>query len=126
MNPSAEQRDDIFKRFGRAFFKQDMDAFYEVVHPSFVWTIQIGATVRVLDSAKKIKAFFEERRTTQSDVRFHDVVYHHAPHASFMTYRVTGVDTSSGQRFERVGVERYTFKDGKLAEKDVYSRIAGD
>ena len=39
-----------------------------------------------------------------------------------MTYRVTGTDVASGKPFERIGVERYTFRDGRIAEKDVYSR----
>ncbi len=124
MKPSAAERDEIFKRFARAFFRRDLDALYTVVHPAFVWTLEVGGEVRVLDSRAKIEAFFEERQATQSDVRFDDVEYHHAPQASFMTYRVTGINTASGQAFERVGVERYTFRDGRLAEKDVYSRIA--
>ena len=31
MTPSSAQRDSIFKAFGRAFFKQDLDLMYEVV-----------------------------------------------------------------------------------------------
>ena len=67
---------------------------------------------------RQVAAFFEERQGTQRDVRFEDVVFHHAPEATFMTYRVTGTDVVSGERFERVGVERYTFRDGRIAEKD--------
>ena len=58
----------------------------------------------------------------QRDVRFEDVVFHHAAEATFMTYRMTGVDVATDVPFERVGVERYTFRDGRIAEKDVYSR----
>jgi hypothetical protein len=39
-----------------------------------------------------------------------------------MTYRITGIDVASNTAFERVGVERYTFAQGRTAEKDVYSR----
>ena len=120
--PTSEERDAIFKAFGRAFFKQDLDAMYEVVAPDFVWTVMVGDTLHRLDSREKIANYFESRRGTSSNVRFEDVVFHHAPEATFMTYRMTGTDTASGQAFERVGVERYTFKDGRLAEKDVYSR----
>jgi hypothetical protein len=69
-----------------------------------------------------VAAFFEERREIQKDVRFEDVVFHHAPAATFMTYRVTGTDMASGEPIERIGVERYTFRDERIAEKDVYSR----
>ena len=122
MNPSSESRDDLFKRFGRAFFKQDLDAMYEVVTEDFTYSILVNDEPRRMNSREQVAAFFEERRGIQRDVRFEDVVFHHAPEATFMTYRVTGVDVASGEAFERVGVERYTFRDGRIAEKDVYSR----
>ena len=75
-----------------------------------------------MSTREEVAAFFEERKGIQKDVRFEDVVFHHAPDATFMTYRVTGTDVASGEPFERVGVERYTFRDGRIAEKDVYSR----
>ncbi len=122
MNPSTEERDALFKAFGRAFFKQDLDAMYEVVTNDFAYSILVGDAPRVMTSREQVAAFFEERRGIQKDVRFEDVVFHHAPEATFMTYRVTGTDVASGEPFERVGVERYTFRDGRIAEKDVYSR----
>jgi hypothetical protein len=39
-----------------------------------------------------------------------------------MTYRVTSIYITSGEPFERIGVERYTYCDRRIAEKDVYSR----
>ncbi len=122
MTPSAEERDAIFKAFGRAYFKQDLDAMYEVVTEDFTWSVVEEGAVRELDSREAIAAFFAERKGRNRDVRFSDVVYHHAPDATFMTYRITGVHVASDQPFERVGVERYTFRDGRLAVKDVYSR----
>ena len=122
MNPSAEERDALFKAFGRAFFKQDLDAMYEVVTEDFTYSILVGDDPRVMSTREAVAAFFEERKGIQRDVRFEDVVFHHAPEATFMTYRVTGTDVASDQPFERVGVERYTFRDGRIAEKDVYSR----
>ena len=122
MNPTAEERDALFKAFGRAFFKQDLDAMYQVVTEDFAYSILVGDAPRHMTSREEIAAFFEERRGIQKDVRFEDVVFHHAPEATFMTYRVTGTDVASSEPFERVGVERYTFRDGRIAEKDVYSR----
>lgn len=124
MTPTAEERDAVFKLFGRAFFKQDMDLMYEVVTPDFTWTVDVDGEIRVLNNRDKIAAHFAERKGKNQNVRFHDVVYHHAPDASFMTFRITGEVAATGEAFERVGVERYTFKDGKLAVKDVYSRSA--
>ena len=123
MPPSAEDRDALFRKFGRAFFKRDLDAMYEVITEDFAYSIQVGDEPRQMTTRAEVAAFFEERQGTQRDVRFEDVVFHHAPEATFMTYRVTGTDVASGERFERVGVERYTFRDGRIAEKDVYSRV---
>lgn len=122
MIPHPEDREPLFKAFARAFFKKDLDAMYEVVTEDFTYSILVDDEPRVMNTRGQVAAFFEERAGTQAEVRFEDVVYHHAPDATFMTYRVTGTDVASGMRFERVGVERYTFDDGRIAEKDVYSR----
>ena len=122
MNPTAEERDALFRAFGRAFFKQDLDAMYEVVTADFTYSILVEDEPRIMNSRDQVAAFFEERQGIQKNVRFEDVDFHHAPDATFMTYRVTGTDIASGQPFERVGVERYTFRNGRIAEKDVYSR----
>ena len=124
MTPSRTQRDAIFKSFGRAFFRQDLDLMYEVVTSDFTWTVDDGNKVHVLDSRDKITDFFEQRRSKFQNVRFDDVVFHHAADATFMTYRMTGTDVATGEAFAKVGVERYTFRDGKLTVKDVYSRPA--
>ena len=122
MTPSEQQRDAIFKAFGRAFFKQDLDAMYEVVTQDFVWTVAVDDEIRKLESREAIAAHFAERKGKLENVRFNDVVYHHAPEATFMTYRMVGTEAATGKAIARIGIERYTFFAGKLAEKDVYSR----
>ena len=125
MTPTAAERDTIFKAFGRAFFKQDLDAMYQVVTPDFVWSVQGGEVARMLTSREDIATYFAERKQQVENMRFHDVVYHHAPDASFMTFRLTGTDKLAGKAFETIGVERYTFKHGKIATKDVYRKPCG-
>lgn len=122
LNPA--ERDLLFKQFGRAFFKQDLDALYDVVTEHFTYSIVVNDETRVMRSRDEVAAFFEERNASQKDVRFKDVVFHHAQEATFMTYRVTGTDLTNNKRFERVGIERYTFDNGRIAEKDVFSRPA--
>ncbi len=122
MVPNSEERDAIFKKFGRAFFKQDLDLMYEVVTPDFNWTVDDGDKVHVLDSREKIGNFFEQRRGKFENVRFDDIVFHNAPDATFMTYRMTGTEVATGEAFAKVGVERYSFRNNKLTVKDVYSR----
>jgi hypothetical protein len=97
---------------------------YEVVTDDFTWTVQDAESVRVLSSRDQIAAFFQERKGQYDNVRFEDVVFHHAAEATFMTYRMTGTEVATGKRFARVGVERYAFRDAKLTIKDVYSRPA--
>ncbi|MED5575720.1 MAG: hypothetical protein VX955_16430, partial [Pseudomonadota bacterium] len=46
---NGEQRDAIFKTFGRAFFKQDLDLMYEAVTPDFTWTIYEDDALVALD-----------------------------------------------------------------------------
>jgi ketosteroid isomerase-like protein len=119
--PSPVERDAVFKAFGRAFFKEDLDALYQVVTPDFVWNARDAAgRVRAIQGRAAIAAYFAERRGAYENVRFHDVAYHHAPEASFMTFRLTATVKATGAAIEEVGVERYTFRDGKLAMKDVY------
>ena len=122
MVPNSEQRDAIFKTFGRAFFKQDLDLMYEAVTPDFTWTIYEDDALVALNSREKIADFFEQRRGRFENVRFEDVVYHHAPEETFMTFRMTGTETATGQDFAKSGIERYTFRNGKLTGKHVYSR----
>ena len=97
---------------------------YEVVTPDFNWTVDDGDKVHVLDSREKIGNFFEQRRGKFENVRFDDVVFHHASDATFMTYRMTGTEVATGEAFAKVGVERYSFRNNKLTVKDVYSRSA--
>ena len=125
MTPDNDTRDVLFKTFGRAFFKQALDAMYEVVTHDFTWSIMVGDAPRIMNTRDQVEAFFEELPGIRKDVRFEDVVFHHASDATFMTYRITGTDVATERPFESVGVERYTFRDGKIAEKDVYSRPTG-
>lgn len=123
--PSIPEREAIFKAFGRAFFKEDVDALYQVVTEDFVWSVVTNGKSRRIQGRDAVAAYFAERRGVYENVRFHDVVYHHAPEASFMTFRLTATVKATGAPVEEVGVERYTFRDGKLAVKDVYLKPAG-
>ena len=126
MQPSSEARDVLFKTFGRAFFKRDLDLMYQVVTPDFVWASHApDGSVQALRTRAQIAAHFAEQAGKVESVRFADVVYHHAPDATFMTFRIAQTDTASGIRTEEVGVERYTFRDGRIALKDVYRKRAG-
>lgn len=121
MSPTPAERDELFKGFARALFRRDMDALYGVVSPGFVWRYHDGISPEVVLSGREailghldaLKAFYEA-------VRFHEVVYHHLPDISFMTFRVSETVRETGEHREQRGIESYSFEDGRIASKDVY------
>jgi len=123
MLPTPAERDALFSGFARALFKGDLDALYQVVAPDFVWRYHDGLTEeRVLTSREAIRAHIEEGKQFFTESRIHDVVYHHLPDLSFMTFRVSETVRATGERREQRGIERYTFAAGKIATKDVYRK----
>ena len=71
------------------------------------------------------RARFVERDRIYSGVRFHDLVWHHAPEASFLSFRVTAERRDGGAPVNALGLERYTFRDGRIAIKDAYWKHIG-
>ena len=125
MSPTASERAALFEAFARALFGNDMDALYAVVTPDFVWRYHDGISPeRVLDGREAISGHIAERKAFFASSRFHDVAYYHLPEISFMTFRVSEVVRATGEQREQRGIEHYTFRDGKLATKDVYRKPA--
>jgi ketosteroid isomerase-like protein len=123
MIPSPTERDELFKRFARALFGGDMDALYQAVTPDFLWSFHDGLTVtKSLQSPAAITARLAEQKALLSAQRFHDVAYHHSGDISFMTFRASETVRETGEPREQRGIEHYTFRDGKLATKDVYRK----
>ncbi|MFT5509605.1 MAG: ketosteroid isomerase-like protein [Hyphomicrobiaceae bacterium] len=123
MSPSAEERDALFKSFGRAFFKRDADALYEVCSPDFTWmTLNEDGSAKAVTGKAAIAEQLQRRSADLENVRFEDVHYHHAPDATFMTFRLTATRKDTGELHEEVGIERYTFQDGQITLKDVYRK----
>jgi ketosteroid isomerase-like protein len=123
MTPSPAERDELFKGFARALFKADMDALYEVVTPDFLWSFHDGvAVIKSLAGREAIQKHLAEQKALLSAQRFHDVVYHHAGVISFMTFRISETLRATSEQREQLGIESYSFRDGKLATKDVYRK----
>ena len=123
MAPSPTERDELFKGFARALFKGDIDALYAVVTPDFLWTFHDGLTVtKSLANPAAIAGHLAEQKALLSAQRFHDVAYHHTDAMTFMTFRVSETVRATGEAREQRGIESYTFRDGKLATKDVYRK----
>jgi ketosteroid isomerase-like protein len=122
MVPSVAEREALFKAFSRAFFKADMSAMYETVTHDFIWASHDGRGGVVRLVGREAIAAHIQRSRERAEIRFSDVAYHHAPEATFMTFRVTETDRATGAVAEQVGIERYTFRDGRIAIKDVYRK----
>lgn len=126
MSPSAAERDVLFKTFGRAWFKRDAELLYQAVTPDFVWLgSDTDGKPRIITGQSAVAAEFAAMGGGNVQRRFEDVVYHHAPDVTFMTFRLVETDKASGAERAEQGVERYTFKDGRIAVKDVYRKTAG-
>jgi ketosteroid isomerase-like protein len=127
MTPSPADRDVLLTAFSKALFARDIEAVYRTVTPDFVWRLPIGPeapTAREIASREHLAAYFEERERMYDGMRFRDVVYHHAPEATFMTFRVVG-QRRDGGAVDALGMERYLFRDKLIALKDAYwKRIA--
>lgn len=125
MTTAMADRDQLFKAFARAWFKRDMASLYEVVTPDFEWrTAQPDGAAKVVIGAEAILEEMAAMRTRAAEIRFTDVVYHHLPDVTLMTFRMVETLPESGGARESVGIERYTFKDGRIAVKDVYRKPA--
>jgi ketosteroid isomerase-like protein len=120
MAASPAERDELLKGFARALFKGDMEALYNVVTPDFLWSFHDGLVLtRSLAGPAAIAEHLAERKALFSVQRFHEVAYHHAPDMTFMTFRVSETVRATGEAREQRGVESYTFRNGRLATKDV-------
>jgi ketosteroid isomerase-like protein len=127
MTPVAAERESLFRAFGRALFKGDVQALYLTVTPDFLWGYHDGVSViKTLTGADCIAAHLAEQKALFSAQRFHDVAFHHLPEMTFMTFRVSETVRATGVLREQRGIERYTFRDGKIATKDVYRKPIGE
>ena len=123
--PSSADRDRLFKTFGRAWFKRDVALLYEAVSPDFEWRWADGTgSVKRVASREGVAEAFAAAAGGPNKTRFEDVVYHHAPEATFMTFRIIETGPSGEKVRDELGIERYTFKDGRIAVKDVYKKPA--
>ncbi len=123
MTPSPQERDELLRGFAKALFKRDMDALYAVVTDNFVWKFHDGLAVATLLSDRDaIGRHLASQKETFASQRFEDVAYVHTPDITFMTFRVEEIERATGNRRTQQGVELYTFKDRKIAMKDVYRK----
>lgn len=119
--------DDLFRRFGRAFNKADVEEIAACVTDDFEWRLNAGAAAgapggRVLRGKDDLRAHFADKSRAHREARFSEARIHRAGTALFGTFRVTGID-AKGQPFDRYGIDLYELRDGKIALKDSYLKV---
>lgn len=123
MTPAYPERELLFRAFARALLTADLDALDQTVTPDFLWSYHDGLSVtKSLSGAAAIAEHLAEQKMLFSAQRFHDVAYHHLPETTFMSFRVSETARATGAQREQTGIERYTFRDGRIATKDVYRK----
>ena len=117
----ADAIDDLFRRFGKAFNKADVDGIAACVTDDFEWRLNAGGSPagRVLKGKEALRAHFADKSTAPREVRFSEASIHRAGDKLFGTFRATGID-HAGKPFDRYGIDLYEVKDGKIALKDSY------
>lgn len=93
-----------------------------VVSPDFLWNFHDGLTTKSLVGPTLFASIWSSRRpgsrrsvSTRSSTMM-------LPTRLFMTFRVSEIMRETGERRVQLGVERCTFRDGKIAAKDVYRK----
>lgn len=116
--------DDLFRRFGRAFNKADVDEIAACVTDDFEWRLNSGGSPggRVLKGKEALRAHFSDKSTAHREARYSEAAIHRSGEKLFGTFRVTGVD-HAGRKFDRYGIDLYEVKEGKIALKDSYLKV---
>jgi len=113
--------DDLFRRFGKAFNKADVEEIAACVTDDFEWRLNAGGSPsgRVLKGKDDLRAYFGDKSVAHREARFSEARIHRAGDKLFGTFRVTGID-HAGKPFDRYGIDLYELRDGKIALKDSY------
>ena len=117
----ADTIDDLFRRFGKAFNKADVEEIAACVTDDFEWRLAAGARPAgtVLRGKDDLRRYFADKSKAHREARFSEARIHRSGDKLFGTFRVTGID-HTGKPFDRYGIDLYEVRDGKIALKDSY------
>jgi ketosteroid isomerase-like protein len=116
--------DDLFRRFGKAFNKADVEEIAACVTDDFEWRLAAGGrpSGQVLKGKEQLRSYFADKSRAHREARYSEARIHRSGDKLFGTFRVTGID-AAGQAFDRYGIDLYELKDGKIALKDSYLKV---
>lgn len=125
---SETRREELMRQFNKAMFARDMQALYQAVTEDFTWQVAVGPSApvaRALQGPSAILAYLDERAQRYEKLRFNDVATYHAPDCSFVSFRLTGLRRADASAVDVLGLERFAFRDGRIALKDAYWKHIG-
>ncbi len=113
--------DDLFRRFGKAFNKADVEEIAACVTDDFEWRQNAGGSPagRVLKGKADLRAYFGDKSRAHREARYSEASIHRSGSKIFGLFRATGID-HAGKPFDRYGIDLYEVRDGKIALKDSY------
>ncbi len=116
--------DDLFRRFGKAFNKADVEEIAACVTDDFEWRLAAGTqpSGQVLKGKDDLRRYFADKSRAHREARYSEARIHRSGDKLFGTFRVTGID-AGGKPFDRYGIDLYELKDGKIALKDSYLKV---
>src|SRR5262249_6805171 len=106
--------DDLFRRFGKAFNKADVEEIAACVTEDFEWRLcddgfPSGTVLRGRDA---LRAHFGDKSKAHREARYSEARIHRSDDKLFDTFRVTGID-HAGKPFDRYGIDLYELREGK-------------
>ena len=125
--PARDAIDDLFRRFGKAFNKADVEEIAACVTDDFEWRLNAGGSPsgRVLKGKDDLRKYFADKSMAHREARYSEARIHRTGGSSgvklFGTFRVTGID-AAGKPFDRYGIDLYEIRDGKISLKDSYMK----
>ena len=118
MSVPVEDRKALFKTFGRAFVKKDVELLYTVVADDFSWKYsEASGVVGSVAGKEGVLNHMLHQADRLVDVIFHDMTWYHVEEVSFVTFRITANDAKTREPVNETGIEYYTFKNGRVAVK---------
>jgi ketosteroid isomerase-like protein len=116
--------DDLFRRFGKAFNKADVEEIAACVTDDFEWRLASGdrPSGTVLRGKDDLRRYFADKSQAPRQARYSEARIHRAGDKLFGTFRVTGTD-AEGRSFDRYGIDLYELRDGRIALKDSYLKV---
>lgn len=107
---------DLFKKFGIAFVKKDVDTVAQCLSDDFVWSLPDGATYEGKPAALQAMA---QRFADPGGPRFADSNFRFFGDTIVQTYQVT----AGGKTLK--GTDVYQVRDGLICSKDAYWKQLG-